>query len=115
MEFYKKWQERLSQDRCQACKNVKRLSNVIEIFKSFRLPHSGKSFFQQHIYGYELDVKTLSSNIGIIGSQSFDVQNYMPSHFHLLAITSKAINMSYLLHCLYCWPSQYEKWSSVIK
>ena len=85
--------EKLIHKPCEACKNVKRLSNVIEIFKSFRLPHSGKSFFQQHIYGYELDVKTLSSNIGIIGSQSFDVQNYMPSHFYLLAITSKAINI----------------------
>ena len=37
--------------------------------------------------------KTLNSNIGIIGFLSFDVQNYTPSHYHLLAITSKAINI----------------------
>ena len=75
-----------------------------------------KKFSFNTIYLYhQNDEKTLSSNIGIIDSLSFDVQNDMPSHFHLLAITSKAINMSYLLHCLYCWPSQYEKWSSVIK
>ena len=37
--------------------------------------------------------KTLNSNIGIIGFLCFDVQNYTPSHYHLLAITSKAINI----------------------